>query len=205
MENNVFSKRLRLLRLSKEKSQKEFSDLVGIPQPTMSAYETGRNKPTIDALMTIAEKCEVSIDWLCGRDQVNSVRDMSDVTRFLYDMSEMQDIKCEAEIHDHIDIEESDATEDQYRWYVRLTVYGNDHKHPLNADLCRILRKVIDRNFDLESYAIDRETFEMQKEKDISYFNMPLTRKEYPDISREERMKRHIDFLNEAYKKESSE
>ena len=68
-KNNIFGKRLRELRLETlNMNQREFAKLLGIPQPTLSAYESGRIKPTIDAVINISDKCNVSIDWLCGRD-----------------------------------------------------------------------------------------------------------------------------------------
>lgn len=68
-KNNIFGKRLRELRLETlNMNQREFAKLLGIPQPNLSAYESGRNKPTIDSVINISDKCNVSIDWLCGRD-----------------------------------------------------------------------------------------------------------------------------------------
>ena len=68
-KNNTFGKRLRELRLETlNMNQREFAKRLGIPQPALSAYESGRNKPTIDSVINISDKCNVSIDWLCGRD-----------------------------------------------------------------------------------------------------------------------------------------
>ncbi len=68
-KKNIFGKRLKILRESVlGKTQKELSELLGIPQPTLSSYENGRNIPTIDVAIHIAEKCNISLDWLCGRD-----------------------------------------------------------------------------------------------------------------------------------------
>ena len=68
-KNNIFGKRLREVRLETlNMNQREFAKLLGIPQPSLSAYESGRNKPTIDSVINISDKCNVSIDWLCGRD-----------------------------------------------------------------------------------------------------------------------------------------
>ena len=68
-KNNIFGKRLRELRLENlNMNQREFAKLLGISQPSLSAYESGRNKPTIDSVINISDKCNVSIDWLCGRD-----------------------------------------------------------------------------------------------------------------------------------------
>lgn len=71
---NIFGCRLKKLRSEiMKKTQKEFAELIGLPQPTLSAYESGRNKPTVDVVMNIANKCNVTIDWLCGNDNVVSI------------------------------------------------------------------------------------------------------------------------------------
>ena len=68
-KNNIFGKRLRELRLeTMNMNQREFAKLLGIAQQKISAYETGRSKPTIAAAINISEKFDVSLDWLCGRD-----------------------------------------------------------------------------------------------------------------------------------------
>lgn len=59
-------KRLMLLREEMNYSQKEFSEFLAMPPASISAYENGRNSPTLEVLVKIAQKCNVSIDWLCG-------------------------------------------------------------------------------------------------------------------------------------------
>ena len=65
-----FGERIRLVRKNAECSQKEFCALLDIPQSTLSAYETDRMQPTIATLVKIAEKFNVSVDWLCGGGSV---------------------------------------------------------------------------------------------------------------------------------------
>lgn len=66
MNNSVFVERLKRLRAEKNMSQKEFSDLVGITQQTLSGYETGKMKPPFEVLVNISKNTSVSLDWLCG-------------------------------------------------------------------------------------------------------------------------------------------
>ena len=79
MNNKTVSERLKYLRSINKKPQKEFAEFLGIPQPSMSAYENGKNNPTIDVLIDIADKCSVSLDWLAGRSDyafgLSSMRD----------------------------------------------------------------------------------------------------------------------------------
>ena len=51
----------------------------------MSAYENGKNNPTIDVLIEIADKCNVSLDWLAGRsDYTFGLSSMRDFVLFMY-------------------------------------------------------------------------------------------------------------------------
>lgn len=66
MEKMKFGNRIRMIRQNSGYTQKEFCLLLGIPQSTLSAYETDRMQPTVDSLINIATKFNVSMDWLCG-------------------------------------------------------------------------------------------------------------------------------------------
>lgn len=65
-ELEIFSLRIKELRESTQMNQREFSQYVGIKQQTLSGYERGVVKPPIDIAKNIAQKCNVSLDWLCG-------------------------------------------------------------------------------------------------------------------------------------------
>lgn len=43
MDNKIVSERLKYLRSIIKKTQKEFAEFLGIPQPSISAYENGKN------------------------------------------------------------------------------------------------------------------------------------------------------------------
>jgi transcriptional regulator with XRE-family HTH domain len=62
-----FAKRLTELRIKANKTQRETSEILAIPQPTYSGYETGRNEPDIKTLIKIADLYNVSMDYLTGR------------------------------------------------------------------------------------------------------------------------------------------
>lgn len=85
----TFGKRIQELRKNMEMTQKEFADHLGIPQPTISAYENDKNNPTMDVLLNISDKCHVSIDWLCGKDS----RNLINVTDILNMFCELTTIK----------------------------------------------------------------------------------------------------------------
>jgi Predicted transcriptional regulators len=68
-----FGYRLYILRKDRCLSQKEFAEFLNISQPSMSAYESGRIIPTLESMMGIAQKCSISLDWLCGLTQTPKV------------------------------------------------------------------------------------------------------------------------------------
>ena len=71
-------KRIREVREKTGLNQKEFCAELGIPQSTLSAYETDRMQPTVASLVNIAEKFNVSLDWLCGLEGANKYDNVPD-------------------------------------------------------------------------------------------------------------------------------
>lgn len=67
MDTNEFPGRLRKLREEQQKSRKVISELCGLPPDAVRRYERGESKPTMDALIKIADHFEVSLDYLTGR------------------------------------------------------------------------------------------------------------------------------------------
>lgn len=193
MNNNTLGDKLQYLRKDMSMSQKDFANFLGIPQPSLSAYENNRNSPTVDVLINIAKKCNISLDWLCGISSAkHTLSSLSDIADMLYAVMETEDMKLDIEIHDHLP---NDEETDDNKWYTSITVYGNDPENKLNADLCKIIAKVENDYMDLESYALSKEMYETSKEKTIDYFTLPLKKKTIPKLSREERMKKHINFV----------
>lgn len=63
---NILAQRLKTLRNEMNMTQVQFAKKMGVTQATLSAYENSQKKPSLDIIMDIAKKCEVSLDWLCG-------------------------------------------------------------------------------------------------------------------------------------------
>lgn len=61
-----FSTKIKELRESLNLTQSEFSNLINVTQAALSTYEKGTRKPTLETLLCISEKLDVSLDWLCG-------------------------------------------------------------------------------------------------------------------------------------------
>ncbi|MCG4528191.1 helix-turn-helix domain-containing protein [Intestinimonas massiliensis] len=63
----VFSVRLREMRLKKGFRQKDMADLLGITPRAYQYYEEGKRYPDFRGLLLLAEHLNVSIDYLVGR------------------------------------------------------------------------------------------------------------------------------------------
>ena len=84
--SRIFSERLKKLRGERGKSA--FGRLLGITNPsTYHNYESGR-VPDSQTVKEIAEKCNVTVDWLLGRDAPTVVSGMAvvDQAAFIEDV-----------------------------------------------------------------------------------------------------------------------
>ncbi|MBE3586634.1 MAG: helix-turn-helix transcriptional regulator [Thermoanaerobacter sp.] len=61
------STRLRELRTSRKISQTALSNAVGVSQRAISYYEAGKDIPTLDVLIRLADFFDISLDYLVGR------------------------------------------------------------------------------------------------------------------------------------------
>lgn len=67
----IFEQRLKELR--GDMSNTEFADFLGISRQTIGFYLNGNRIPDIVGLRKIAEKCNVSADWLLGISEAKSL------------------------------------------------------------------------------------------------------------------------------------
>lgn len=66
MYKEIFAQRLKKARNDTGFTQREITRELGIPQPTIANYETGRTEPDIETIGKLADFYEVSVDWLLG-------------------------------------------------------------------------------------------------------------------------------------------
>ena len=62
-----FPQRLQRLRQRQRKSRIVVSELCGLPSDAIRRYERGEAKPSMDALIKLADYFDVSLDYLTGR------------------------------------------------------------------------------------------------------------------------------------------
>ena len=69
MQNNLYLYP-NLVKVRKEKmTQKELAKLIGISQQEISRYESGDIKAPINYIIDVANCCNVSVDYILGRDK----------------------------------------------------------------------------------------------------------------------------------------
>ena len=64
----MISQRIKELRLENELTQKELSDYLGLTPKMISFYELGQRIPPSDIILKLADKFQVSTDYLLGND-----------------------------------------------------------------------------------------------------------------------------------------
>lgn len=91
----ILTKRLKQIRTEKGMTQKDFAQEMGITPVTLSAYENNLKKPSLDLILKVAKKYEISLDWLCGLSDTKSKQNnqeyktYSDVLKTLIKISDV--------------------------------------------------------------------------------------------------------------------
>lgn len=67
MQNDIFSIRVKTLRLDSKLSQKSLGALIGLSMQAINDIENARSKTTLDRAALLADYFDVSIDYLVGR------------------------------------------------------------------------------------------------------------------------------------------
>ncbi len=195
MSDISFGERIRLVRKSSGYNQKEFCALLDIPQSTLSSYETDKMQPTVSTIVKIAKTFNVSIDWLCGIEKKSpGFGTVGEALCAIYELAEIEGLKIDFTINDHLP---NDIETPNNRWFAAMTIYGNDSNNPCNGDFCNGIRQISDNISDLESYSIAKDTYESEKDRMKSYYAYPIKKREIPELSREERQKRHIEWVKQ--------
>ncbi|MDO4942663.1 MAG: helix-turn-helix transcriptional regulator [Lachnospiraceae bacterium] len=87
---HILAIRIKSLRTELNLTQRQFAEKVGCTAATLSAYENGSKSPSLEIVKNIADKCNVSIDWLVGLSNQKRVAEdrhintLSDVIDILF-------------------------------------------------------------------------------------------------------------------------
>ena len=69
----IFAQRLKSLRKETHTKQSQISALLGFGPSAISNYETGRNEPSLNELIKIADYFNVSTDYLVGHSEMKNI------------------------------------------------------------------------------------------------------------------------------------
>lgn len=98
---SILAIRIKKLRASMNMTQKEFSTFVGCTAATLSAYENGSKSPSLEIIKGVAEKCNISIDWLCGlsekKNSSDEIKTYTDIIRLLFKLENVLDFNLSTE------------------------------------------------------------------------------------------------------------
>ena len=64
----MFNKRLREMRMKRGFTQQNMADAINVALRSYQCYESGTRTPSFDLLIQIADKLNISTDYLLGRD-----------------------------------------------------------------------------------------------------------------------------------------
>jgi transcriptional regulator with XRE-family HTH domain len=197
----IIKLRTEILKLN----QKEFAEMIGITQPTLSMYEAGKAMPSLSTALTIALKGNVSIDWLCGI-QVH-LNTLADVMACFFELYEIEQFNIETTLHNRVDLEEVDSEDENERNWVGFKVFYNDYqKNPnlkFSYDICSIIERASNLKKEWNSYRIDQERYDAQKRYWIDYYNKNMVTKDnkHKEMSPEEITKRREELIELEEKK----
>lgn len=69
----MFNERLKELRSERKISQAELAEMVCVSRNTISSIELGQSKPSFDTLIALADCFNVSIEYLVGRTEEQTI------------------------------------------------------------------------------------------------------------------------------------
>ncbi|WP_341877629.1 helix-turn-helix transcriptional regulator [Defluviitalea saccharophila] len=90
----MFGLRLKELRTEKNLTQKDIANLINLSPSTVGMYEQGRRDPDTETVKTLADYFNVSVDYLLGRSNDQSVtnklteKDEKDIAKELDELME---------------------------------------------------------------------------------------------------------------------
>lgn len=71
----TFAQRIAAIRKEKKLSQEKLGELVNMSQRSVAAWEGGERTPSFPVLLELAEKLDVSVDYLLGRTDERKIKE----------------------------------------------------------------------------------------------------------------------------------
>lgn len=175
------SKQLKLLRTKMNMNQYEFANFLSIKQPTLSAYERDISNPSLDVLIMISEKCNVSLDWLCGQNAKPHYYTIADIILAFLEVKESDGFDFKLKTDKQTD---SFILSDKYSCVIslngELTTTNNSNVSTDNSMsyMCKFLyewNNTIEQLKTLDDAEIKKNYYHMWLEKQLEFYStIPL-------------------------------
>lgn len=160
----IFSERLKKVRESLKMNQADFAKLIGVTQQSLSSYEKCISKPTLDVAIRIADKCEISLSWLCGlsdRPSNNKVfKTYTDIIDIFFDIMNVAHLNVYST---KVKAKNVNA-QDVIMWGISFT---DKHLNEFIADWQKMRTLYLNQT-------IDDEVYDLWREKTIKKYNFPI-------------------------------
>ena len=79
---SVLSERIAKARERAGLSKTELARLIGVKPPSVTNYEQGKRKPTVETLSIMSEVLGVTSDWLIGNEPDNELSDEEALSKY---------------------------------------------------------------------------------------------------------------------------
>lgn len=163
------SARIKELRTSMGLTQKDFAELINVSTVSVSSYETEAKSPSLDMIINIAQKCSVSIDWLCGLSDKKSLG--TSITT--YDELFITFINILETRYNEFDTTPIVDTVDADTENVVLTLHADTNMQQFFTEWCRVFELHCNNTIDDELYQLWIEK-ELAKYKDHKINGVPF-------------------------------
>jgi len=176
----IFADRIKELRKGLGLTQQEFASSIHITASALSSYETKIANPSLGVAKKIAEKYDVSIDWLCGIQQQKNSKENTwgDIIRLLISLTSVRQlpfhILWNTEITESGGNKEIAALELRF-FYESNSPYSSDDRLPARhiMDFFRDWKKMYNL---YTSEIIDKDVYDLWIEKTLKkYDSIALT------------------------------
>lgn len=166
----IFADRLRLFRKQIGATQKEFVQGLSITPSALSSYEKNNINPSIATVKEIAEKYNLSIDWLVGLtdDESNDkeIQTYADIVKMLFEIdAAMRKRNTKLKIHT---IENDEGWGYSSLSFSELETTDSENNFNIFLNDWNRMRDMYDAGI------IDREVYELWKEKTLIKCNVEL-------------------------------
>ena len=171
------SKKLKELITINNMNVKEFAEYTGVSRTSLNGYLNNKVMPTIEPLVQICTKCNVSLDWLCSLNSTRHFLTMADIINAFAEINNLDELTANIS-----------TIKDNNSLSSTITVDGNtfhpsklNHHVTCNDYLCNFLydwEKTIEQLSKLDDEEIKSNYYQMWWDKQISYYStIPLKTK----------------------------